>query len=271
MQMEKRLEEGRLTRRGRGTASGLDKRRAASDGRTSDSRLREETALTGVRFSRFLFARVTGDSEEVRSEGGAQLLSITATSTLRWKKGSEQMLEKAAPEKNKRVTFVMEATRTRSAARSWATIPPERRPMGNNGQGNEGNGGGCLTWEMGSMPGQPQREEDEEKAKKGPPSQGSKTLLPSCLEVLTAKCLALPLAWSRGGFGPEVPGSVWNSGAGGVERLVGLPGTLRTTQPRRWRRAEPPERSDSTGKTMIKDCEVVTKSLRHRNWWFIGD
>lgn len=54
---------------------------------------------------------------------------------------------------------------------------------------------------------QPQREEedDEEKAKKGPPSQGSKTLLPSCLEVLTAKCLALPLAWSRGGFGPEVP------------------------------------------------------------------
>lgn len=75
-------------------------------------------------------------------------------------------------------------------------------------------------------------EDDEEKAKKGPPSQGSKTLLPSCLKVLTAKCLALPLAWSRGGFGPEVPGSVWNSGAGGVERLVGLPGTLRTTQPR---------------------------------------
>lgn len=89
----------------KGTAGGLDKRRAASDRRTSDSRLREETALTGVRFSRFLFARVTGDSEEVRSEGGAQLLSITATSTLRWKKGSEQMLEKAAPEKNKRVTF----------------------------------------------------------------------------------------------------------------------------------------------------------------------
>ncbi|KAL0471003.1 hypothetical protein QR685DRAFT_597531 [Neurospora intermedia] len=223
--MEKRLEEGRLTRRGRGTASGLDKRRAASDGRTSDSRLREETALTGVRFSRFLFARVTGDSEEVRSEGGAQLLSITATSTLRWKKGS-------TGKKNKRVTFLMEATRTRSAARSWATIPPERRPMGNTGQGNEGNGGDK----------QPQREEedDEEKAKKGPPSQGSKTLLPSCLEVLTAKCLALPLAWSRG--------SVWNSGAGGVERLVGLPGTLRTTQPRRWRRAEPPERSDSTSK-----------------------
>lgn len=37
---------------------------------------------------------------------------------------------------------------------------------------------------------------------------------------------SLPLAWSRGGFGPEVPGSVWNSGAGGVERLV------RTTEPR---------------------------------------
>ncbi|KAK3490993.1 uncharacterized protein B0T23DRAFT_405746 [Neurospora hispaniola] len=229
--MEKRLEEGRLTRRGRGTASGLDKRRAASDGRTSDSRLREETALTGVRFSRFLFARVTGDSEEVRSEGGAQLLSITATSTLRWKKGSEQMLEKAAPEKNKRVTFLTEATRTRSAARSWATIPPERRPMGNNGQGNEGNGGGTLGRGFGFVVGQQRAtEDDEEKAKKGPPSQGSKTLLPSCLEVLTAKCLALPLAWSRGGFGPEVPGSVWNSGAGGVERLVGLPGTLRTTQ-----------------------------------------
>jgi hypothetical protein len=37
---------------------------------------------------------------------------------------------------------------------------------------------------------------------------------------------SLPLAWSRGGFGPKVPGSVWNSGAGGVERLV------RTTEPR---------------------------------------
>lgn len=110
-QMEKKLEEGRLTRRGRGqfrgtmeteegsstvtrmmgvrmmfcrkreashrrnlhvqavkgTAGGMEKRRAASDGLPSDSRLREETALTGVRFSRFLFARVTGDQR-----GGAE-------------------------------------------------------------------------------------------------------------------------------------------------------------------------------------------------------